>query len=365
MKLMTIIQAARARGASDVHLVSGLPPAFRVNGEIVMNSTTPFNRDRLREMVDELLNVEQKESLATQKELCFSIFDDDLARTRVTVYFSAGCPELSLRLCSLKIPEARDLGLPSIIDDLARRANGLVLIAGKTGSGKTTTLSCMVDQINRERRCKIVTIEDPIEYIHRPKKSIVVQQEVHTDTLSFPRALVHVLRQNPDVIVIGEMRELEAISTALTAAETGHLVLATLHTPNTVQTVERITAVFPASQQNQILLQLANTLQGVITQDLVPRADGKGRVLAYEVLVSNAAVRNNIHENSIQSLYTAIETGRREGMISMDQCLDDLYQKALITYDSAVNRARNPDRFRRGGKPPSLPPDLALRLRQA
>jgi twitching motility protein PilT len=204
-----------------------------------------------------------------------------------------------------------------------------------------------VDLINRERRCKIVMIEDPVEYVHRPQKALIVQQEVHTDVLSFPRALVHVLRQNPDVIVIGEMRELEAISTALTAAETGHLVLATLHTPNTMQTVERITAVFPAAQQRQIILQVANSLQAVITQDLIPRADRKGRVLAYEVLVATAAVRNTIRENNLHQLYNCVETGRRDSMNTMDQRLLELYQKALITYDAAVSRARSPERFSR------------------
>ena len=261
---------------------------------------------------------------------------------RVTVYYHAGVPELAVRLCALEINDSDVLGLPPIVSELARRPNGLVLITGPTGMGKTTTLNYMVDLINRERRCKIIAIEDPVEYVHRPLRSLIVQQEVYTDVLSFSRALVHVLRQNPDVIVIGEMRELETISTALTAAETGHLVLATLHTPNVIQTMERIIGVFPADQQSQIILQLANSLQGVVAQELIPRADGTGRVLAYEVLLPTSAVRNHIRENAVHKIENALVTGRREGMISMDACLSDLYQKAIISYDAAISRARDP-----------------------
>ncbi len=347
MNALDLIRTARAKNASDLHLIAGLPPAMRINGEIIMANSGPLEKEPLRGIIEGILNDEQKQHLARERELCFSLFDGESGRVRVTVYYHAGSPELSARLCTPKIPDAETLGLPPIVEELARRPNGLVLIAGATGAGKTTTLNYMVDLINRERRCKIVTIEDPVEYVHRPQKSLVVQQEVHTDVLSFPKALIHVLRQNPDVIVIGEMRELDAISTALTAAETGHLVLATLHTPNTMQTVERITAVFPGSQQKQIILQLANSLQAVITQDLIPRADRKGRVLAYEVLVATTAVRNVIRENNLHQIYNMVETGRKDGMNTMDQRLLDLYQKAQITYDAAVSRARSVERFTR------------------
>ena len=345
--LSELLRTARAKNASDLHLIAGLSPALRVNGEIILLNLPPLEAPELRRMVADMLNDEQKKHFERERELCFSLIDAARARARVTVYFHAGNPEVSVRLCTFEIPDSFTLGLPSIIDDLARKPNGLVLIAGATGAGKTTTLNYMVDLINRERRCKIVTIEDPVEYVHRPQKALIVQQEVHTDTLSFSRALVHVLRQNPDVIVIGEMRELEAIATALTAAETGHLVLATLHTPNTMQTVERITAVFPGDQQKQIILQLANSLQAVITQDLIPRADRRGRALAYEVMVANAAVRNTIRENNLHQLYNQVETGRKDGMNTLDQCLQDLYQRAVITYDAALSRARSPDRFAR------------------
>lgn len=356
MNAMSLINAARTKQASDIHMIAGLPPAFRIGGEIIMVQSEPLSRETLCRIVEEILTEEQKRKLETEKELCFSLFDEQHGRARVTVYFHAGSPELSIRLCTFGIPDGPTLGLPSIVDELARKPNGLILIAGPTGSGKTTTLNYMVNLINTERRCKIVMIEDPVEYIHQPKKSLVVQQEVGTDTRSFSRALIHVLRQNPDVIVLGELRELETISTALTAAETGHLVMATLHTPNAFQTVERITAVFPSGQQQQIVLQLANSLQAVITQNLVPRADRKGRVLAYEVLIANSAVRNMIRENNIHQLPNAVETGRKSNMITMDRCLEDLYQRAVITYDVAVSRARDPasigrSESRRDGNP--------------
>jgi twitching motility protein PilT len=343
--IMRYIRFARNSNASDLHLVAGLPPAVRVNGEIVMLKAEPLTRERAKALAYQLLNREQIAHFESEKELCFSVSDGELGRIRVTVYYHAGCPELSVRLCALQISNADELGLPAIVSELARKPNGLVLITGATGMGKTTTLNFMVDLINRERHCKIVTIEDPVEYVHKPNKSIIVQQEVHTDTLSFPRALLHVLRQNPDVIVIGEMREQQTIETALTAAETGHLVLATLHTVNVRQTVDRILTAFDVGQQKQIILQLANSIQGIITQDLIPRADGKGRVLAYEVLVANPAVRAMIRENNATMLHNIITTSRKEGMIAMDTCLHDLYQKAAITYDAAISRAREPNRI--------------------
>ena len=340
--LGALIRIARAKQASDLHVIAGLPPALRLNGEIVMLEADVLRREEVAAMTLGLLNDVQRAHLEKTRELCFSLFDKEAGRLRVTVYFHAGVPELSVRLCALEIDDTATLGLPPIVADFARRPNGLVLITGPTGMGKTTTLNHMIDLINRERRCKIITIEDPVEYVHRPLRSLIVQQEVYTDVLSFGSALVHVLRQNPDVIVIGEMRELETISTALTAAETGHLVLATLHTPNVLQTMERIIGVFPADQQQQIILQLSNSLQGVLAQELIPRADGTGRVLACEVLLPTNAVRNMIRENAVHKIENALATGRREGMISMDASLADLYQRAIITYDAAISRARDP-----------------------
>src|SRR6185436_17597643 len=262
-----------------------------------------------------------------------------------TFYRRNGHPELSLRFCGERIATREELGLPDRLDELTRRPNGVVLVTGPTGAGKTTTLNYLVDRINRERRCKIVTIEDPIEFVHQNKRAIVVQQEVLSDVRSFNRALVHVLRQDPDVIVVGEMRDHEAIMTALTAAETGHLVLATLHSPNVAHALERIVGVFEGNAQRQIVLQLANALQGIISQDLLPAADRTRRVIASELLVANGAVRNLIRENQIHHLENTIQTGRKEGMVLMDNCLYDLYCKCLITYDTAISRARHPDRI--------------------
>jgi twitching motility protein PilT len=346
-KLMTnefvkeLILIAREKGASDLHLIAGLPPAMRINGEILMASGDSLDRDFVREVTLSMLNDAQRTTLEATRELCFSIWDEQTGRMRVTVYYHAGIPEIAIRLCALEIADAGTLGLPPIIHEMARKPNGLILITGPTGVGKTTTLNFMVDIINRERRCKIVTIEDPVEYVHRPFRSLIVQQEVYTDVLSFSRALIHVLRQNPDVIVIGEMRDLDTIATALTAAETGHLVIATLHTPNVIQTMERIISVFPAEQQKQIILQVANTLQCVIAQDLLPRADGSGRVLACEILLCNMAVRTHIRDNQVHKIETVLATGRKDGMVSMDSCLMELYQRAIISYDSAMSKARD------------------------
>ena len=277
--------------------------------------------------------------------MCISLLHSAAGRVRVTFYRRNGHPELSLRFCGERVASREDLGLPERIDEFARRPNGLVLVTGPTGAGKTTTLNYLVDLINTERRCKIVTIEDPIEFVHQNKRAIVVQQEVLTDVRSFNRALVHVLRQDPDVIVVGEMRDHEAITTALAAAETGHLVLATLHSPNVAHALERVVGVFEGNAQRQIILQLANSLQGIISQDLLPAADRTRRVLAYELLVASGAVRNLIRENQLHQLENTLQTGRKEGMTLMDNCLYDLYCKCLISYDTAVSRARHPDRI--------------------
>jgi len=345
-EIMKLISGARRNGASDLHLIANLAPAVRINGEITMVKMNALPPDVVKRMIYELLTPGQVEHFEREKELCFSISDSVLGRIRVTVYYHAGHPEVAIRLCACEIANGETLGLPSIVAELARRPNGLVLITGANGVGKTTTLNYMVDLINRERRAKIVTIEDPVEYVHRAQKSLVVQLEVHTDTPSFSRALIHVLRQNPDVIVIGEMRDLHTMETALTAAETGHLVLATLHTSSATQTIERITNVFEPGQKAQIAMQLASSLQGIITQSLLPRADGKGRVLACEVLLATPAVRSQIRECNVQMLDNTITTSRKEGMFSMDMSLHDLYQRAIITYDVATSRARDPGRFK-------------------
>ena len=341
-----ILAFAHKMQASDIHLVAGISPAYRVNGEIILADAPPIERDQLKELIHSMINERQREALERDLELCFSTSDEQQNRFRVTIYYHASSPEMSIRRCTLDIPTREDLGLPKIVEEFARRRSGLVLVTGPTGVGKTTTLSFIIDLINSERRCKIVTIEDPIEYVHRHKRAIVVQQELRSDVHSFSGALRHVLRQDPDVIAIGEMRDLETIETALTAAETGHLVLATLHTPSAQQTIERIVTAFPGSEQNQIIAQLSNSLQGVIAQLLLPRADKKGRVLACEILVASAAVRTHIRENSIHQIASVIQMSRRLGMQSMDSSLTELYERGDISYEMAVSHSTDPERIK-------------------
>jgi twitching motility protein PilT len=312
-----LILAALEREASDLHLVVGVPPAFRIAGEIILSDDDPLTMESVCGMAFPLLTAEQRETFDRDWELCVSIPHPEAGRVRLTLYRRNASPEISVRFCGHRIPTREQLGLPAKIDDLARRPNGLVLITGPTGAGKTTTLNYMVDLINSERRCKIVTVEDPIEYLHTNKHAIVVQQEVLTDTRSFHRALIHVLRQDPDVIVVGEVRDHAAIAAALTAAETGHLVLATLHSPNVAQAMERIIGVFEGGAQRQIIVQLANSLQGILAQDLLPSADRSRCVLAYELLVTNSAIRNLVREDNRHLLETVIQTGAKEGMVSM------------------------------------------------
>ena len=346
-KLDRLLAAANDLGASDLHLIAGVPPAFRINGEIIFCDDDALQLDEVKEMAYGVLSAEQQKKFELEWELCISLLHSVAGRVRITIYRRNGCPELSLRFCGERIPSREELGLPPKLDELARKPNGLVLITGPTGAGKTTTMNCLVDLINSERRCKIVTIEDPIEFVHQNKRAIVVQQEVLTDTRSFNRALIHVLRQDPDVIVVGEVRDHEAIATALTAAETGHLVLATMHSPSVANSLERIIGIFEGNAQRQIVLQLANSLQGIIAQDLLPSADRSSRVLAYELLVVNNAVRNLIRENHFHQLENTMQTSAKEGMVLMDACLYELYSKCRISYDTALSRARQPDRIAR------------------
>jgi len=344
-RLDAFISAAQDLRASDLHLIAGVPPSFRVNGDILFADHDALTPEDTSEICSSILTLEQQAYFEREWELCISLPHPDAGRIRATVYKRNNHPELSIRFCGEKIPSREQLGLPAKIDELARKPNGLVLITGPTGAGKTTTLNYMIDLINTERRCKIVTVEDPIEFVHQNKNAIVVQQEVLTDTHSFNRALIHILRQDPDVIVVGEMRDHETISAALTAAETGHLVLATMHSPNVSHAFERIVGVFEGSAQRQIIMQLANSLQGIVAQDLLPSVDRSTRVLAYELLVASGAVRNIIRENNKHMLETLIQTGGKDGMVLMDTCIYDLYCHAMITYDTALSRARNPERM--------------------
>ncbi|MCI0748581.1 MAG: PilT/PilU family type 4a pilus ATPase [Verrucomicrobia subdivision 3 bacterium] len=346
-KLSRLLAAATEIGASDLHLIVGVPPAFRVNGEIMLADSDALSGEESTEMAYALLNEDQRSTFEREWELCISLPHSVGGRIRVTLYRRNTRPEMSIRFCGDRIKSREELGLPPKIDDLARRASGLILITGPTGSGKTTTMNYMVDLINRERRCKIITIEDPIEYVHENDRAIVIQQEVLTDTHSFNRALIHVLRQDPDVIAVGEMRDHETISTALTAAETGHLVLATLHAPSATLAIERIVGVYEGNAQRQIVLQLSNSLQGILGQELLPSADRSGRVLAFELLLANNAIRTLIRENALHHIENTMQTSGKDGMMLMDSCLYDLYCRCLISYDTALSRARNPENVQR------------------
>lgn len=342
-----IIKGARDHFASDVHLVRGVAPVYRMHGEIRPIEGPPLDAESLQNFVETLLTDQQRQSLEKEWQVCFSRHLEGVGRFRISVYMHAGIPEMAIRLCDANVRSRDDLGLPPVIDELTRKPSGLILVTGPTGMGKTTTLSYMIDVINHERRAKIISIEDPIEYTHTNRKSIIIQQEVLTDVHSFSSALVHILRQDPDVVIIGEMRNLETIETALTAAETGHLVMATLHTPDAVQTIQRIYSVFPSSQQNSITVQLSNSLQAILVQKLLPKADGKGRVLACEVCIATGAVRNHIREQDPHMIYSVMQTGRKYNMQTMDQSLLELYQKGEITYDIAVSNAREADTIKK------------------
>ncbi len=345
MDLKELLKLSIQEKASDLHLTENSPPVLRIDGKLVLTEGEILTRDDLKKSIYGILSDDQKEKFEHDRELDFSLALEGLERFRVNVHIQKGSVEAAFRRIPQFVPSVKDLGLPPAILDFARKPSGLVLITGPTGSGKTTTLASMIDVINRERACMIMCIEDPIEYVHKNKKAVIKQREVYTDTHSFAEALKRCLRQDPDVIVVGEMRDLETISTALTAAETGHLVLATLHTPDAPQTIERIIDVFPAHQQQQVRLQLSACLQGVASQILLPRASGEGRALASEILVATPAVRNLIRERSVEQIPTAIQTGVQYGMHTMDMSLKLLFEEGIITYEDAVSQVKNLEEF--------------------
>ena len=341
-----VLSSARKLGASDVHLVGGIAPAMRVHGEIRVVDGPPMQEEDLKRIYDSLLNDVQKAMFEKEWQVCFSRRLEGIGRFRISVYLHAGSPEFSIRLSENNVRSSEELQLPEAIDDLCRLTDGLILITGPTGMGKTTTLNYIINMINSTRRTKIITIEDPVEFEHVNNRSIIIQQEMLGDVKSYQSALRHVLRQDPDVIVVGEMRDLETMETALIAAETGHLVIATLHTPDSIQTIQRIYSVFPAEQQNSITVQRANSLQAIIAQKLLPKAEGKGLILATEICIATPAVRNQVRERNVHLLYSEMQTGRKNKMNTMDQSLFDLYQRGEITYDVALSNARDPNHIR-------------------
>ena len=332
------------RGASDLHITTGTPPQIRLHGKLTpltqFERLTPQDTQRLAYSV---LNEGQKQKFEEDNELDLSFGIQGLARFRCNVYRQRGAVASAIRVIPIKIRTFDELGLPPIVEQLADRPKGLILVTGPTGSGKSTTLAAMVDKINNERTEHIMTIEDPIEFVHNHKKCLVNQREVFSDTQSFKNALKYILRQDPDVVLVGEMRDLETISAALTIAETGHLTLGTLHTNSCAQTINRIIDVFPTSQQSQVRAQLSLVLEGVLSQQLIPTPDGRGRVMSLEIMVTTPAIRNLIREEKIHQIYSAMQAGQKFGMQTMNQSLLELVQKRKISREEALNRSTLPE----------------------
>jgi twitching motility protein PilT len=335
------------RNASDLHLTAGSPPMMRLHGRLHELDYPRLTPQMTREVIYSILTNDQRQRLETdwQVDLAYSI--PGKARFRVNAYFQRAALSAALRLIPQDMPKLGSLGVPPVLEDLTKKPRGFVLVTGPTGSGKSTTLAAMLDLINDMRQEHILTIEDPIEFLHKHNKCIVNQRELGADAKSFALGLKAGLRQDPDVILVGEMRDLETISTALTAAETGHLVFATLHTQDTAQTVDRIVDVFPPDQQQQVRVQLSVALQGIVTQQLLPRADGEGRVVACEVLTPTPAVRNLIREGKTHQIYSALQTGGKFGMQTMDAALAQLVREHKITRELAEARSSAPEELRR------------------
>jgi len=334
-------------GASDLHITVGVPPMVRLSGKVQPLDYPRFTPNSTRELIYDILSNDQRQRLETELELDFAYTLPRIARFRVNVYFQRASMGAAFRTIPHEIRSFSDLGLPKAIEDMCDKPRGLVLVTGPTGSGKSTTLASMIDKINTERHEHIMSVEDPIEFLHNHKQCIVNQREVNQDTHSFAQALKHVLRQDPDVILVGEMRDLETIHLAISAAETGHLVFGTLHTQDAPQTVDRIIDVFPSHQQSQIRTQLANALQGIITQTLIPKRDGKGRVPACEILVPTPGVRNLIREGKNHQIYSAMQTGGKFGMQTMDAALVELIRRGQISREEGERRSSNPEEMRR------------------
>jgi twitching motility protein PilT len=330
--------------ASDLHITTGSPPRLRIDGKLVPIDSPPLAPSDTKSLCYSILTDAQKHKFEENNELDLSFGVKGLSRFRGNIFMQRGAVAGAFRTIPFEIRSFRELGLPEIINDLVKKPRGLILVTGPTGSGKSTTLAAMIDRLNSERTDHIITIEDPIEYLHSHKKSLINQREVNADTFSFKAALRYILRQDPDVVLIGEMRDLETIEAALTVAETGHLTLATLHTNSAVQTMNRIIDVFPPHQQDQIRVQLSFVLEAVLSQQLIPKKSGKGRALAIELMVPNIAIRNLIREDKIHQIYGMMQTGQaRYGMQTMNQALVDLYSKGYLSYEDTLARSTVPD----------------------
>lgn len=342
-----ILRTAYSQSASDIHITVGKPPMVRRMGEMVPLPNFPvLTSEHTKRLIYSIILESHQKDFEKNLELDCSYYIQDLCRFRVNVMMQKNGIEAVLRIIPSKIPQASDIGLSDAIIGFAHIPKGLVLVTGPTGSGKSTTLAALINIINETRKEHIITVEDPIEFVYEHKSCIIRQREVGTHTHSFLAALKHTLRQDPDIILVGEMRDLETISLAITAAETGHLVFATLHTQDAPQTVDRIIDVFPSHQQQQVRVQLANTIQGVVSQQLLPKLDGKGRVASREVMVVTPAISNLIREGKTHQIYSAIETGGKFGMVSMDTTLLGLVKSKMIAPDVAISKASNPESLR-------------------
>jgi len=342
LNLRDLLQEMIEAGASDLHLTAGLPPMIRVDGNVKPTDREPLSPEQVQSLAYSVLNEEQQKRFEAAKELDFSFGVKGMSRFRGNAYLQRGCVGLAIRQIPYEIRTFRDLGLPAVMEKLSRKQQGLLLVTGPTGSGKSTTLASIIDKVNTERAAHIVTIEDPVEYIHQHKKCIGNQREVKADTESFGNALKHVLRQDPDVILIGEMRDMETMSAALTIAETGHLTLATLHTNSTFESINRIVDAFPPSQQNQVRAQLAFVLEGVLAQQLVPRMRGRGRALVTEVMVCTPAIRAVIRDDKVHQIYGLMQAGQKFGMQTMNQALFNAVVSKEIDTEEALRRSMDP-----------------------
>jgi twitching motility protein PilT len=353
VNLRTLLEEMIEKGASDLHVTAGERPKLRIDGHITDSGLnhilTP--KDTLQ-LTYSILTENQKKRFETEDELDFSFGIQNLARFRGNVYRQRGCVALAVRQIPFKIQTFEELRLPHVVQKLAERPRGLVLVTGPTGSGKSTTLAAMLDKINKERRGHILTIEDPIEFIHRHQGCMVNQREVGSDTKSFGQALKYALRQDPDVILVGEMRDLETIQAALTIAETGHLCLATLHTNSAAETINRVIDVFPSHQQSQIRAQLAFVLEGVLTQQLLPKARGRGRAMAAEIMVCTPAIRACIRDDKVHQIYSIMQAGKKHGMQTLNDALSQLYMQREVSLEEALKRSPDPQELARSvGEP--------------
>jgi twitching motility protein PilT len=356
--LHQLLKAMIEKGGSDLHVTTSSPPQLRIDGKLHPLKMPPLSPPETKQLCYSILTDAQKHKFEESNELDLSFGVRGLSRFRANIFTQRGAVAGAFRAIPYKIKTFEELGLPKVVDELSKKPRGLILVTGPTGSGKSTTLATIIDKINMERNEHIVTIEDPIEYLHPHKGCVVNQREVGADTSSFTKALKYILRQDPDVVLIGEMRDLETIEAALTVAETGHLAFATLHTNSCVQTINRIVDVFPPYQQSQVRAQLSFVLEGVMSQSLISRANGPGRALALEVMVPNPAIRNLIREDKIHQIYSQMQIGQQKfGMLTMNQSLATLYTKRLITMDDALGRSSDPEELRtlinQGGAAPN------------